>query len=259
MSCNPYSEYYEVHGSCPPASTTSTAVQMGSSTPITHWLILGAIIVFALMVFFSSVRIIWQYERGVVFRFGKVVGLERQPGIRFKLPFIDTMVKVNVQIKALPLETQQVITKDSVSLTILAVVFYKVVDAIKSEVEIEAYEYAIEEYGQSVMRKLVGRHALEDILHSEEDIAERIKTELEATVSDWGIEITQIELKDIDLPESMRRAMAAKAESQREAEAKVIGAQGELDSSQILRDAADKLSPQALELRRLQVTREIAD
>jgi regulator of protease activity HflC (stomatin/prohibitin superfamily) len=241
----------------------SVDLLLGSTTPWWHYVLAiliaaGYLVVMWVVVksFFTTIE---QYERGVVFRFGKVIGGPREPGIMFKVPAIDRVVKVNMQVTPLALEAQQVITKDSVSLSILAVVFYRVTDAIMSEVEVAGYEEAIEEFGQSVMRKLIGRHYLEQILHSDDEIVEQIQKDLEHVASKWGIEITRIELKDIDLPKSMRRAMAASTEAQREAEAKVVGAKGELDSAAMLRDAANMLTPVALELRRLQVTREIAD
>lgn len=237
---------------------TRSQQHVDPSTPWWVWALiaLGGLVV--LIFVFSSIKVVEQYERGVIYRRGRIIGT-KEPGFAFVLPFLDYIEKVDMRVTSLPLETQQVITKDSVSLTVNAVVFYKVTDAVKSEVEVDGYEDAIQNYGQAVMRKHIGRHDLEDVLHTDQDVATQIQTELEHVTSAWGIEITNLELTDIELPESMRRAMAAKAEAQREAQAKLLAAEGELNSAQRLRQAADHLTPVALELRRLQVLREIAD
>jgi regulator of protease activity HflC (stomatin/prohibitin superfamily) len=178
-----------------------------------------------------------------------------------KVPFIDRLETVNVQVKSLSLEAQQVMSKESVSLKIVAVVFYKVSDAVKAIVEIEDFREAVDQYGQAIMRKQIGQHTLEETLHTKKtEIANQIKSELDETVSDWGIEITKIELKDIGLPQDMARSMASKAEAEREAEAKVIAATGEYESAEKMAEAAKKLEsePGAMQLRWMQTLREVA-
>jgi regulator of protease activity HflC (stomatin/prohibitin superfamily) len=257
MNCSPNTEaaerYFEEHGVCP--SSVST-VAMHPGTPWWHIAILVVVALLILGLILSAFRIVQEYERGVVFRFGHVVG-EREPGLRMLIPFIDKMYPVDLQVVTLSLEPQQVITKDSVSLEIQVVVYYRVVNAIKSVVEIEDPADAIKQLGQAIMRKVVGQKELHELLEHGAEVAKSIESELETAAEEWGLKITQIELKDIDLPEGMRRAMASKAEAAREAEAKVAGAQGEKDSAAILREAADLLSPEAMRLRELQVMREI--
>jgi regulator of protease activity HflC (stomatin/prohibitin superfamily) len=210
---------------------------------------------FILALIALSVRIIRAYERGVVFRLGKAVG-ERGPGLAFVLPIIDRVVHVDMRVISLPLEQQEVITKDNVSLTILAVIFYRVIDATKSEVSVEDYEEAIEQFGQTAVRKIVGRHDLDEILHSE-TVVSAVQSELAGISSNWGIEITNTEIKDNQLPENLRRAMAATAEAKREADAKVTSAEGERRSAAILAEAAAALDDRAMRLRELQIMREI--
>jgi regulator of protease activity HflC (stomatin/prohibitin superfamily) len=255
--CNPDSVKYDEYRCYDYVSSHhTTATSAAAGTPWWHYaiIVIGALLILAFIL--SAFRIVQQYEKGVVFRFGRVVG-ERDPGLRMVVPLIDRLYHADLQVVTLGLEPQQVITKDSVSLGIQVVVYYRVVDATMSIVEIEDAPSAIQQLGQAIMRRVMGQRTLEELLEHGEQVTTSIRNELEEAATDWGLRITRIELKDIDLPDGMRRAMAAKAEASREADAKVIGAEGEKSSAAILKEAADQLSPTALRLRELQVMREI--
>lgn len=209
-----------------------------------------------LLLVVQSIRIVNQYERGVVYRLGRVTGA-REPGLRLIIPFIDRMDKVGIAVIALELKAQQVITADNVSLSIRAVVYYKVSDPVVAETEVDDYQDAIQLRGQSVLRQVIGASSLENVLAHSATVADSIKSQIEAAATSWGLVVQDVELRDVELPEGMRRAMAAQAEASREAEAKVIAAQGELSSAAVLAQAAALLSPVALRLRELQTIKEI--
>lgn len=207
-----------------------------------------------------GVRIINQYERGVVFRLGKVQSGVKQPGLRLIIPVIDVMRKVSMRIVTLPIESQQIITKDNVSIGVSAVAYYQVQDPIKSIVEIENVVAAIYQIAQTTVRNIVGQSTLDDVLSQTQSINEKIKVILEENTQQWGVFVGTVELKDIQLPETMQRAMAKQAEAEREKRAKIIAAEGEALSAQKLADAADVIAahPIALQLRNLQVLSDIA-
>jgi len=219
-----------------------------------------ALIVIILIIVAYGVRIINQYERGVVFRLGKVQSGVKEPGLRLIIPIIDRMRKVSLRIVTLPIESQKIITKDNVSIDVAAVAYYQVADPIKSIVEIENVVAATYQIAQTTVRNIVGQSSLDDILSETLIINEKIKTILETSTEKWGIYISTVEVKDIQLPESMQRAMAKQAEAEREKRAKIIAAEGEALSAQKLGDAADIISahPIALQLRNLQVLNDIA-
>lgn len=208
----------------------------------------------------GGLRIINQYERGVVFRLGKVQSGVKQPGLRVIIPFIDRMVKVSMQIVTLPVDSQKIITRDNVSIDVSAVAYYQVVDPIKSVVEIQSVVNAIYQIAQTTVRNIVGQSSLDDILSETTAINEKIKEVLEAATAQWGILVSTVEVKDIVLPETMQRAMAKQAEAEREKRAKVIAAEGEQLSAAALGEAADIIAahPIALQLRNLQVLNDIA-
>ena len=207
-----------------------------------------------------GLRIVQQYERGVVFRFGKITGEAREPGLRLIIPVIDQMRKVNMRIITMAVPGQQVITKDNVSISVAAVTYYLVVDPTKSLVAINNVMSAINQIAQTTVRNIVGQHALDEVLSSTADINTKVKAILDVTTEKWGIEVQRVELKDIQLPESMQRAMAKQAEAEREKRAKIIAADGEFQSAEKLGQAADIIAahPVALQLRNLQVLTEIA-
>ena len=223
--------------------------------------LLAIIILFiALVIIANGVRIINQYERGVVFRLGRVRSEIKQPGLRLIIPIVDQMRKVSLRIITLPIESQKIITKDNVSIGVAAVAYYQVADPIKSIVEIENVISATYQIAQTTVRNIVGQSSLDEILSETVIINEKIKGILEAVTAKWGIYVSTVEVKDIQLPDSMQRAMAKQAEAEREKRAKIIAAEGEALSAAKLGEAADIISahPIALQLRNLQVLSDIA-
>ena len=225
-------------------------------------MIVVVIIVLILLsiIIIQGVRIINQYERGVVFRLGKVRRDVKDPGLRLIIPIIDQMRKVSLRIITLPIESQKIITKDNVSIDVAAVAYYQVQDPIKSIVEIENVISATYQIAQTTVRNIVGQSSLDEILSETVAINEKIKSILEMSTSKWGIYVSTVEVKDIQLPDSMQRAMAKQAEAEREKRAKIIAAEGEQLSATKLGEAADIISahPIALQLRNLQVLSDIA-
>ncbi|HXE10010.1 MAG TPA: slipin family protein [Verrucomicrobiae bacterium] len=222
--------------------------------------LLIVLIVVVLIIIGNGVRIINQYERGVVFRLGKVRGEVKQPGLRLIIPIVDQMKKVSLRIVTLPIESQKIITKDNVSIDVAAVAYYQVTDPTKSLVEIENVVSATYQIAQTTVRNIVGQTTLDDILSQTAGINEKIKAILETSTEKWGIYVNTVEVKDIQLPDSMQRAMAKQAEAEREKRAKIIAAEGEALSAAKLGDAADVIAqhPIALQLRNLQVLNDIA-
>jgi regulator of protease activity HflC (stomatin/prohibitin superfamily) len=219
-----------------------------------------AVIVVALLLFVLSLslRIVKQYEQGVLFRFGRVVAV-LEPGLRFIIPFVDVLHKVSLRIVTIPIQSQGIITKDNVSVDVSAVAYYRITDARKSVVAIENIRTAIDQIAQTTLRKVVGQHTLDETLSETDRINLDIREILDMTTLDWGVEVTLVELKDIQLPESMKRAMAKQAEAEREKRAKIINAEGEFKAAAALGDASDIMMahPLALQLRNLQSLVEI--
>jgi regulator of protease activity HflC (stomatin/prohibitin superfamily) len=222
--------------------------------------ILWVIIVILLVWLITGVRIINQYERGVVLRLGRVRPAVKEPGLRLIIPVVDQMRKISIRIVTLPVDSQQVITKDNVSIDVAAVAYYQVKDAIKSVVEIENVISATYQIAQTTVRNVVGQSALDEVLSNTADINDKIKEILDVATADWGIYVSTVELKDIKLPDTMQRAMARQAEAEREKRAKIIAAEGEKLSAAALGDAADIIAahPIALQLRNLQTLTEIS-
>ncbi len=206
-----------------------------------------------------GIAIVRQYERGVVFRFGKLRGV-REPGIRFMIPLADRMRKVRLRTVTMPIQSQQVITKDNVSIGVAAVAYFRRVDPVRSIVQIEDVESAINQIAQTTVRNVVGRSSLDQVLSETETLNEAIKEILDVITERWGVLVELVELKDIELPQSMQRAMAREAEAEREKRGKIIAAEGEALSAGKLAEAADVIArhPIALQLRSLQVLSEIA-
>lgn len=206
-----------------------------------------------------GVAIVKEYERGVVFRLGKIRSV-REPGLRFMIPFIDRMQKVSLRTVTQRINSQQIITRDSVSIGVAAAAYYRITDPVKSIVEVEYVNSAIYEIAQTTVRNIVGRSTLDHVLSETEQLNEAILETLDATSERWGVVVQIVELKDIELPETMKRAMAREAEAEREKRAKIIAAEGEALSAGNLAQAADVLAehPLALQLRNLQVLGEIA-
>jgi regulator of protease activity HflC (stomatin/prohibitin superfamily) len=220
--------------------------------------VLIAVLVLLLLGLALSVRIVKQYEEGVLFRLGRVIG-ERKPGFRLIIPIVDVMHRVSLRIVTMPIQSQGIITRDNVSVDVSAVAYFKVVDAVKSVVAIENVRAAIDQIAQTTLRKVVGQHTLDQTLSETDKINLDIRAILDVTTVDWGIEVTLVELKDIQLPESMKRAMARQAEAEREKRAKIINAEGESLAAAALGDASDTMMahPLALQLRNLQSLVEI--
>ncbi len=205
-----------------------------------------------------GVRVIKQYEEGVVFRLGRVIGT-RKPGLRGIVPFVDVLHRVSLRIITMPIQSQGIITRDNVSVDISAVAYFRVVDAVKSVVAIENVYAAIDQIAQTTLRKVVGQHTLDEALAETDKINLDIREILDVSTVEWGVEVTLVELKDIQLPDSMKRAMARQAEAEREKRAKIINAEGEHLAAAALGDASDIMMehPLALQLRNLQTLVEI--
>jgi regulator of protease activity HflC (stomatin/prohibitin superfamily) len=195
---------------------------------------------------------------GVHFRFGRLVGTKK-PGLAVIVPFVDRLTKVSLRIITMPIQSQGIITKDNVSVNISAVAYFRVVDAVKSVVAIENVYSAIDQIAQTTLRKVVGKHTLDEILAETDVINADIRKILDVTTIDWGVEVTLVELKDIQLPDTMKRAMAKQAEAEREKRAKIIAAEGESLAAAALGDASDIMMahPLALQLRNLQTLIEL--
>jgi len=216
------------------------------------------LVVLLLIVAKMAIRIVRQYEKGVLFRLGRVVGI-RDPGLRLIIPVIDRLPLVSLRIVTMPIQSQGIITQDNVSVDVSAVAYYRVVDAVKSVIAIENVAAAIDQIAQTTLRKVVGRHTLDQTLSETERINVDIREILDVLTVEWGVEVTLVELKDIQLPESMKRAMARQAEAEREKRAKIIAAEGEAIAAAALGDASDTMMahPLALQLRNLQSLVEI--
>jgi regulator of protease activity HflC (stomatin/prohibitin superfamily) len=222
-------------------------------------ILIGAV-AFGGVALLTSLRVLFEYERGVVFRLGKLTRA-KGPGLIFLVPFgIERMRKMDLRILALDIAPQDTITKDNVSVRVNAVVYFRVADPVKSVIEITDYHYATSQLAQTTLRSVIGQSELDQLLAERERINEIVRAIIDEGTDRWGIEVTGVEIKDIDLPEEMKRAMAKQAEAEREKRAKLIHAEGEFQAAQRLQDASRILSqePAALQLRYLQTLTEIA-
>ena len=222
------------------------------------WITLLVVALVLIVLVAMSIRIVQQYENGVHFRLGRVIGV-RQPGLHFIIPIVDRLQLVSLRVVTMPIQSQGIITHDNVSVDVSAVAYYKVVDARKSVVAIEIVAEAIDQIAQTTLRKVIGQHALDEILAETDQLNIDIRVILERTATEWGVEVVIVELKDIQLPESMKRAMARQAEAEREKRAKIINAEGEKLAAAGLGEASDVMMahPIALQLRNLQSLVEI--
>jgi len=203
--------------------------------------IISFLILIFVFLILPAFRVIQQYQKGVVFRFGKVVGI-KEPGLTMVVPYIDKVRKVDLRTITMPIPPQKIITKDNVSVDISAVAYYQVVDVVKSIVAIESVMSAINQIAQTTIRNIVGKFQLDEILSERVTINQEIRTVLDTHTEPWGIIVSLVEIKDIELPENMQRAMAKQAEAEREKRAKIIAAEGEFLSAQKLADAADVIA-----------------
>jgi regulator of protease activity HflC (stomatin/prohibitin superfamily) len=224
----------------------------------TQIIVIVVAVVLVVVVFALAVRIVWQYEQGVLFRLGRLRG-SRAPGLRLIIPFVDVLHKVSLRVVTMPIQSQGIITRDNVSVDVSAVAYYRVVDAVKSVLAIENVRAAIDQIAQTTLRKVVGQHTLDQTLAETDTINLDIRKILDTTTAEWGVEVTLVELKDIQLPDSMKRAMARQAEAEREKRAKIINAEGESLAAAALGEASDTMMahPLALQLRNLQTLVEI--
>ncbi|MGH3096825.1 MAG: slipin family protein [Streptosporangiales bacterium] len=222
--------------------------------------VLIALCVAALCWLGLGVRVLRQYERGVVFRFGRVVGNPRDPGFRMIVPIADRLQKVNLQIVTMPVPAQDGITRDNVTVRVDAVVYFKVVDPVRAVVDVENYLYAIGQVAQTSLRSIIGKSDLDDLLSNREKLNEGLAVMIDSPAIDWGVHIDRVEIKDVSLPETMKRSMSRQAEAERERRARVIAADGELQASEKLSQAATRMArtPSALQLRLLETVVEVA-
>lgn len=217
------------------------------------------ILLFIIFVLSSAIRILREYERGVVFRLGRLMSV-RGPGLILLIPVIDKMVKVSLRTVVMDVPPQDIITEDNVSIKVNAVVYFRVLQPQKAIVEVENYLMATSQFSQTTLRSVLGQSELDDLLSQREKINQKLQQIIDTHTEPWGIKVSNVEVKQIDLPQEMQRAMAKQAEAERERRSKVIAAEGEYQASQRLADAARILSeqPSALTLRYLQTLREIA-
>ena len=215
-----------------------------------------------LVVFFlvSAIKILNEYERGVIFRLGRVLGAPKGPGLIILIPVIDKMVKVSLRTVVLDVPPQDVITRDNISVKVNAVVYFRVIDPSKAIIAVENYLYATSQLAQTTLRSVLGQAELDDLLSHREKINETLQEILDTHTEPWGIKVSNVEVKNVDLPQEMQRAIARQAEAERERRAKVIGAEGEFQAATKLAEASDILSrnPMSLQLRYLQTLIEIS-
>jgi regulator of protease activity HflC (stomatin/prohibitin superfamily) len=218
-----------------------------------------AVVLFVVFLVASAVRIVNEYERGVIFRLGRVQGRAKGPGLFFLVPIVDKMIKVDLRTVTMDVPPQDVITRDNVPARVNAVVYFRVMDPNRSVIEVENFVLATSQISQTTLRSVIGQKDLDDLLTNREAINEELQTIIDEHTDPWGVKVSVVEVKDVEIPQQMQRAMARQAESERERRAKIIAAEGEYQASQRLRQAADRLeSPTALQLRLFQTLTEIS-
>jgi regulator of protease activity HflC (stomatin/prohibitin superfamily) len=222
--------------------------------------VLGSAGLALLVLIGASVRVINQFERGVVFRFGRLQGDARGPGLLLVPPLVNRLHKVSMQIVTMPVPAQEGITRDNVTVRVDAVVYFRVFDPVRVVVDVENYEAAIGQVAQTSLRSIIGKSDLDDLLSNRERLNQGLELMMDSPALDWGVHIDRVEIKDVSLPESMKRSMSRQAEAERERRSRVITAQGELQASEKLAEAAEVMAghPAALQLRLLQTVVEVA-
>jgi len=224
----------------------------------------GAILIFGLVVIgivllASTVKVVNEYERGVIFSFGRVQGTAKGPGLFLLVPVRDKMIKVDLRTVTMDVPPQDIITRDNVPARVNAVVYFRILDPNKAVIEVENYVLATSQISQTTLRSVLGQKDLDDLLTNRETINDELQTIIDEQTDPWGIKVSVVEVKDVEIPQQMQRAMARQAESERERRAKIITAEGEYQASERLRQAADRLdTPAALQLRLFQTMSEIA-
>ncbi len=215
--------------------------------------------IFVVSVILSTIKIVKEYERGVIFRLGRVQGGPKGPGLFLLIPFVNKMVKIDLRTVTMEVPPQEIITRDNVPARVTAVIYFRVVDPNKSVLEVENHVLATSQIAQTTLRSVLGQKNLDDLLTNREEINEELQNIIDEQTEPWGIKVSVVEVKDVEIPQNMQRAMARQAESERERRAKIIAAEGEYQASERLRQAADRLeSPTALQLRLFQTMGEIA-
>ena len=220
---------------------------------------LPVVVVFVLFLLASMIRVLREYERGVIFRLGRAIGT-KGPGLIILIPIIDRMVKVSLRVIAMDVPPQDIITKDNVSIKVNAVLYFRVVDPLKAIVEVEDYLYATSQLAQTTLRSVLGQAELDELLASRDKINHELQAIIDGHTDPWGIKVAMVEVKHVDLPQEMQRAMARQAEAERERRAKVIHAEGEFQAARKISDAAKIMAenPISLQLRFLQTITEVA-
>src|ERR671929_2259082 len=221
--------------------------------------VLIAAILFIIFLLASAVRVVNEYERGVIFRLGRVLGRAKGPGLIFLIPIVDRMVKVQLRTVSTAVPPQEVITRDNVPARVDAVIYFRVLDPARSVLEVENYILATSQISQTTLRSVLGQKDLDDLLTNREAINQELQIIIDEHTEPWGVKVSAVEVKDVEVPQQMQRAMAGQAEAERERRAKIIAAEGEYQASERLRQAAERLeSPTALQLRLFQSLGEIA-
>ncbi|MGH8935426.1 MAG: slipin family protein [Acidimicrobiia bacterium] len=220
---------------------------------------LGIAVAFVLLILFYSIRIVQEYERGVIFRLGRVMGA-KGPGLFFIIPIVDRMVRVSLRTITMDIPPQDIITRDNVTVRVNAVAYFHVVEPVKAIITIEDYILGTAQIAQTTLRSIIGQADLDDLLVKRDEINQRLQQIIDEVTNPWGIKVTLVEVKDVELPEAMRRAMAGQAEAERDRRAKVIHAKGEMEAAETLGQAAEVLErhPAALQLRVLSTMVEVA-
>ncbi|MBN1928117.1 MAG: slipin family protein [Chlorobiaceae bacterium] len=217
------------------------------------------LLVLAVAFFVSAVKILPEYERAVIFRLGRIIGA-KGPGLIILIPYIDRMVRVDLRTVTLDVPPQDIITRDNVSVKVSAVVYFRVLDPIKAIIDVEDFHFATSQLAQTTLRSVCGQGEMDNLLAERDEINDRIQSILDKDTAPWGVKVSKVEVKEIDLPEEMRRAMAKQAEAERERRSKIINAEGEFQAAQRLSEAAAIIAqnPAALQLRYLQTLQDIA-
>jgi regulator of protease activity HflC (stomatin/prohibitin superfamily) len=220
---------------------------------------MGVVILFLVFLLLSAIRVLREYERGVIFRIGRYVAT-KGPGLILLIPIVDRMVKVSLRLVTMDVPPQDVITRDNVSIKVNAVVYFRVMEPEKSVISVEDFLYATSQLAQTTLRSILGQHELDELLSERESLNAKLQTILDEHTDPWGIKVTAVEIKHVDLPQEMQRAMARQAEAERDRRAKVINAEGEFQAAKRLADASTIIGehPMALQLRFLQTLTEVA-
>ena len=220
---------------------------------------LSILVGIAFLLFMSGIRILNEYERGVVFRLGRIADT-KGPGFKWIIPFVDRLVRISTRIVTLDVPPQDVITRDNVSISVNAVIYFRVMDPVKAVIEVEDYLYATSQLSQTTLRSVLGQSELDELLSEREKVNSQLQSIIDLHTDPWGVKVTAVEVKHVDLPQDMRSAMARQAQAERERRAKVISAEGEFQAAEKLKDAASIIArePAALQLRYLQTLVDIS-